>query len=580
MITTAMLNEGDPDDDGIELTYTITSNVTNGTLRLNGTAIGLNDTFTQADIDAGLVTYDHNGSETLSDSFNFSLADGGENGSTPATGAFNFTVTPVNDAPSGTDGTITATEGVDYVFSSGDFGFSDVDGDNIQGVIFTSLPTHGILYVDANDDGIVDAGEVISASDLVSVPNIDTFSRLKYHADHIDASGTGYATFTFQVRDDGGTANGGVNVDPTPNTMTIDITNINDLPQIIGTTIITNGTFNSNTSGWTVTGNTDWNSGEVRFGQIGGANGTISQTFTTTIGQTYYVSFDYGDKSASASQQLDINVTGSSELLSVWVDSGVSESTLTRYTYRFVADSASTTLTFSDISASHSGVRGYLDNVAVQLASAPTLGALTYTENDSPTAVDSAMELGDLDDLNLESATIQITGNYVSAEDVLTATDQFGITSSWNSTNGTLTLTGTATVDQYETVLRSVRYENTSEDPTASIRTVTMVVKDGDGNSNSQTRDINVVSVNDAPVLDNTGTMSLVSITEDDINNNGNSVAEILASAGGDRLTDVDGAGEGIAITTRNNGNGQWQYQLDGGTWLTSALSVNRKPCC
>ena len=32
---------------------------------------------------------------------------------------------------------------------------------------------------------------------------------------------TGTATFTFQVQDDGGTANGGVDLDPTPNVMTV-----------------------------------------------------------------------------------------------------------------------------------------------------------------------------------------------------------------------------------------------------------------------------------------------------------------------------------------------------------------------
>ena len=33
-----------------------------------------------------------------------------------------------------------------------------------------------------------------------------------------NANGAGYASFTFQVQDDGGTANGGVDLDPTPNT--------------------------------------------------------------------------------------------------------------------------------------------------------------------------------------------------------------------------------------------------------------------------------------------------------------------------------------------------------------------------
>ena len=54
----------------------------------------MSDTFTQADIDAGNVTYDHDGSETISDSFDFNVDDGaGANSS----GTFNITVTPVND---------------------------------------------------------------------------------------------------------------------------------------------------------------------------------------------------------------------------------------------------------------------------------------------------------------------------------------------------------------------------------------------------------------------------------------------------------------------------------------------------
>ena len=76
------------------LTYTITTATGNGTLRLSGTALGVSDTFTQADIDAGLVTYDHDGSETVSDSFDFGVDDGA---GTSSSGTFNFTVTPVND---------------------------------------------------------------------------------------------------------------------------------------------------------------------------------------------------------------------------------------------------------------------------------------------------------------------------------------------------------------------------------------------------------------------------------------------------------------------------------------------------
>ncbi|MHB0960277.1 MAG: cadherin domain-containing protein, partial [Pirellulaceae bacterium] len=83
----------------------------------------------------------------------------------------------------------------------------------------------------------------------------------------------------------------------------------------------------------------------------------------------------------------------------------------------------------------------------------------------------------------------------------------------------------------------------------------------------SDTASLVINAVNDAPVLDNTGTMTLTSITEDETDNSGNSVASIIASAGGDRITDVDsGAVEGIAITGLT-GNGTWQYSTDGVTW-------------
>ena len=68
----------------------------NGTLLLNGNALALNSTFTQGDVDAGRISYSHDGSETLSDTFGFSVADG----TTTLTGrTFAITVTPVNDLP-------------------------------------------------------------------------------------------------------------------------------------------------------------------------------------------------------------------------------------------------------------------------------------------------------------------------------------------------------------------------------------------------------------------------------------------------------------------------------------------------
>ena len=50
-----------------------------------------------------------------------------------------------------------------------------------------------------------------------------------------NANGAGYASFTFQVQDNGGTANGGVDTDPVARTMNINVTAINDAPVLSGT---------------------------------------------------------------------------------------------------------------------------------------------------------------------------------------------------------------------------------------------------------------------------------------------------------------------------------------------------------
>lgn len=84
-----------------------------------------------------------------------------------------------------------------------------------------------------------------------------------------------------------------------------------------------------------------------------------------------------------------------------------------------------------------------------------------------------------------------------------------------------------------------------------------------------ETAFITILDVNDAPVLNNSGTMTLNPINEDDTTNGGTLVSEIILSAGGDRITDIDpDALEGIAIINADIGNGSWQFSIDGGsTW-------------
>ncbi len=87
------------------------------------------------------------------------------------------------------------------------------------------------------------------------------------------------------------------------------------------------------------------------------------------------------------------------------------------------------------------------------------------------------------------------------------------------------------------------------------------------------TSTITVNAQNDAPMFDNTGNMSLTAINEDvaDASNTGTLVSAIIASAGGDRITDVDASPlEGIAVIAVDNMNGTWQFSITGGAPWTA----------
>ncbi len=95
-IGNALLQLQDVDTAASGLTYTLTSTPTRGSLRLNGSPLATNATFTQADINGGLLSYAHNGTENLSDSFGFTYADG-SSGALGGPELFSISVTPVND---------------------------------------------------------------------------------------------------------------------------------------------------------------------------------------------------------------------------------------------------------------------------------------------------------------------------------------------------------------------------------------------------------------------------------------------------------------------------------------------------
>lgn len=147
-------------------------------------------------------------------------------------------------------------------------------------------------------------------------------------------------------------------------------------------------------------------------------------------------------------------------------------------------------------------------NVAPSLAS--SVGSTSFTEaanvTSTPVVIDSAITVTDPDNSTLQSATVSITDNFQSSEDVLAFANDLStmgnISGAYNSGTGVLTLTSagaTATVSEWQAALRAVTYSNTSEEPNTADRTIIWVANDGDLGSTSVTKTVSVTATNDAP---------------------------------------------------------------------------------
>jgi hypothetical protein len=127
----------------------------------------------------------------------------------------NVGVLNVNEPPVGAAKTIMVARNASYTFTASDFGFRD-PGDKtpnaLKAVRIASLPTRGSL----KKDGVaVKVGDLITAADI-------TAGKLRF-TPVVNTSGMPYASFKFQVQDDGGVLNGGVDTDPVTKVMTMHV---------------------------------------------------------------------------------------------------------------------------------------------------------------------------------------------------------------------------------------------------------------------------------------------------------------------------------------------------------------------
>jgi hypothetical protein len=205
---------------------------TAGTLKLNGINVTLGQTIAVADITAGNLVFTPaaNASGNGYANIGFKVKDNGgtANGGvdTSAEATFTVNVASVNDAPTGANKSFTINEDSSTTLAVSDFGFADANdspANAFSKVIITTLPTAGTLKLEGVD---VVAGQSILVADI-------TANKLVF-APVANANGNGYANIGFKVQDDGGTANGGVDTSTTANTLTFNVTSVNDAPTATG----------------------------------------------------------------------------------------------------------------------------------------------------------------------------------------------------------------------------------------------------------------------------------------------------------------------------------------------------------
>ena len=448
-----------------------------GVMALSGTA-----TVAQYQTALRSITYNNNSNwpNTSTRTVTFVVNDGTN---TSNTASRNITITAVNDAPAGSPWTATINEDATYTFATADFGFYDT-GDNganaLLAVKMTTLPASGLLKLSGVN---VTVGQFVTAADITS--------GLLTYVPTAQGNGSGYGTFTFQVQDDGGTANSGIDLDASANTFTINVTAVNDGPvnSVPGSQTTDQDTakvFSSGNGNLISISDIDATTVQVQLVSTNGAT-----TLSTLTGLTFSV----GDGTADAT----MTFTGTIAAINTALD-GLSFNPTAGYS----GSAASLQIVTSDLGGSGSG--GTLtdnDTVTITVTGRPvvlaTVANLNYTENGSAVLLDSLIGVTDADS-NITGATVSMTTNYVNGQDTLAFTNQLGITGSWSAATGVLTLSGTTTPADYQTAMRTITYVNSSENPATSNRNVNFVASDAIGAGNTASRQVAVTAVNDAPV--------------------------------------------------------------------------------
>ncbi|MBA5869951.1 MAG: tandem-95 repeat protein, partial [Nitrospira sp. CR2.1] len=466
---------------------------------------------------------------------------------------FTITVTNENEAPTGADATITLAEDTTHTLTTANFGFSDVDaGDSLSAVRIDTVPSAGSLTL----SGVaVTAGQVITVADITAGNLVFTPAA--------DANGTGYAGFTFSVRDSNNT------YDAAPNTLTFDVTPVNDAP------ILTAGSVN-NLSVSEDAGLVSLGLGSVTYSPGGGADES-GQTLTYAV--TALPSGTIGNVYLADGTTL---VTPSSytlaEIQGMQFQPTANASGVTAFQFN-VYDSGGT---------ANGGANTISQFILITVSAvndAPTItslsgDSLSYSEGDGAVVIEQGVNalVADVDSANLDTGTltVSIPSGGDSAEDVLsirnqgTGAGQIGVSGSnvtyqgvtigtftggSGDSNLVITLTASATPTAVTALVKNITYENTDATaPTTGARTVRYVLTDGDGGTSANYDTTVTVTAVDDPTVVTGGTSGT--------GNEDTTLTNTLTA------TDVEGLTDGTVFTVSANAtNGTASIDPATGLW-------------
>lgn len=443
-------------------------------------------TLTQALLQA--VQYNNTGGDNPTDgdrTIRVTISDG--SGATSSNADVTVNVNPVNDAPTGADGTETATEDTTFTFSAADFGFSDVDnGDTLASVRIDTLPSSaaGALQLSGSN---VTAGDTITAANIANLTFVPA----------ANANGTGAASFTFSVND--GTA-----FSSATNTITMDITAVNDLPTV-NLAGLTDLPVTEDTS-------SSLDLSTISFADVEGDSLTVTLSIDAgTFASPINGSMTGAGVTATLVNSTTITLVGSASDINTYLDNA----NAIRYTgtSNAAGDNVATlTITPNDGTANGTAATVNIDITAVN--DDPTGTGLpsdvSFAEDTAGNLDLSAVTLADVD-----AGTSNVTVTLTASEGALTASSGGSVTVS-GSTTSTLTLTGTvANIDAFLNTASNIQYQGSSNDNGNDTATVTVTINDG-GNTGSGggttitvgTVNADISAVNDAPTATD-GTASI-----------------------------------------------------------------------